>query len=116
MCRADYALLSYFDKVRVARADHLLCVCKAVHVNCDPAAVQEHEVCVSDQPEVVCPVSLDEELFRMPPKTEHFAMTRSELVLVHRRRLTRAVFTFVWLVLERDARLTFLVYVPERDP
>src|SRR6478609_2675425 len=32
-------------------------------------------------------VSLDEELFRMPSKTEHLAMTRSELFLVHRRRL-----------------------------
>src|SRR6476660_7976730 len=32
-------------------------------------------------------VSLDEELFRMPPKTEHLAMTRSELFLVHRGRL-----------------------------
>ena len=32
-------------------------------------------------------VSLDEELFRMPTKTEHLAMTRSELFLVHRRRL-----------------------------
>ena len=34
-------------------------------------------------------VSLDEELFRMPPKTEHLAVTRSELFLVHRRRLIR---------------------------
>src|SRR6476620_4010106 len=32
-------------------------------------------------------VSLDEELFRMPSKTEHLAMTRSELFLVHCRRL-----------------------------
>src|SRR5262249_54578204 len=36
------------------------------------------------------PVSLDEKLFRMPPKTEHFAVTRLELFLVHGRRLTCA--------------------------
>src|SRR5580765_449096 len=39
---------------------------------------------------MVRPVSLDEELFRMPPKTENLAMTRSELFLVHRCRLARA--------------------------
>ena len=33
---------------------------------------------------------LDEELFRMPAKTEHFAVTRLELFLVHGRRLIRA--------------------------
>ncbi len=88
MCRANNALINY-NKVRVARADHALRVCKPVHVNRDPAAVQEDEVGIPDQPEMVRPVSLDEELFRMPPKTEHFAMTRSELFLVYRRRLIR---------------------------
>ena len=88
LCRAKNALINY-NKVRVARADHALRVCKPVHVNRDPAAVQEDEVGIADQPEMVRPVSLDEELFRMPPKTEHFAMTRSELFLVYRRRLIR---------------------------
>ena len=32
-------------------------------------------------------ISLDEELFRMAAKAEHFAMTCSELFLVHRGRL-----------------------------
>ena len=88
MCRANNALINY-NKVRVARADHTLRVYKPVHVNRDPAAVQEDEVGIADQPEMVRPVSLDEELFRMPPETEHFAMTRSELFLVYRRRLIR---------------------------
>ena len=88
MCRANDALINY-NKVRVARADHALRVCKPVHVNRDPAAIHEDEVRVPDQSEMVRPVSLDEELFRMPPKTEHLAMTRSELFLVHRRRLIR---------------------------
>ena len=88
MCRADGALINY-NKVRVARADNALCVCKPVHVNRDPAAVYEHEVAVPDQSEMARPVSLDEELLRMPPETEHFAMTRSELVLVYRRCLIR---------------------------
>src|SRR5262249_54732224 len=42
-----------------------------------------------DQAEMTGPESLDEELFRMPTKTEHFGVTRPELLLVH-RRLTRA--------------------------
>src|SRR4030095_15484009 len=50
-------------------------------------AVHEYEVRVPDQSEMARTVSLDEEFFRMPPKTEHFGMTRSELFLVHRRRL-----------------------------
>src|SRR5213080_3919032 len=62
LCRAKDALLN-FNKVRIACAD---------------------------QPEMVRPESLDEELLRMPPKTEHFAMTRLELLFVHRRRLIRA--------------------------
>jgi len=41
------ALIDY-DKVRVALADHPLCVRKTVHVNRDPAAVQEHKVAVTD--------------------------------------------------------------------
>jgi hypothetical protein len=89
LCDAQMIALINYNKVRVARANHALGVCKPVNVNRDPAAVHEDEVAVSDQPEMVRPVSLDEELFRMPPKTEHFAMTRSELILVHRRRLIR---------------------------
>src|SRR5262249_46830219 len=63
--------------------------------------VQEHEIRVPDQPKVVRPVSLDEELLRMPPKTEHFAVTRPELFLVHRRRLICA----------RHVRLTRALHV-----
>jgi len=84
---ADDALFDN-NKVRITRADHPLRIDKAVHVNRDPAAVHEYEVRVPDQSEMVRTISLDEELFRMPPKTEHFGMTRSELFLVHRRRLT----------------------------
>ena len=88
LCRAQAALFN-FNKVRIARADHPLRIHEAVHVNRDPAAVHEREVRVADQPEMVLPESLDEELFRMPPKTEHFAMTRPELLHVH-LRLIRA--------------------------
>src|SRR5213080_4408872 len=84
-CCATTALINNFDKVRLARADHALGVRKAVHVNCDPASVHEYKVRISDQPEMARAVSLNEELFRMPPKTEHLGMTRSELFLVHRR-------------------------------
>ena len=38
VCRANDALINY-NKLRVARADHTLRVCKPVHVNRDPAAV-----------------------------------------------------------------------------
>src|SRR6266571_1682046 len=89
LCRAKDALLN-FNKVRIACADHPLRIYEAVHVNRDPAAVHEHEVRVPDQPEMVRPESLDEELLRMPSKTEHFGVTRPELLLVHGRRLTRA--------------------------
>src|SRR5258707_2779895 len=88
-CCATSALFNNFNKVRLARADHALGVRKAVHVNCDPAPVHEYEVRISDQPEMARPISLNEELFRVPSKTEHFAVTRSELVLVHSRRLVR---------------------------
>src|SRR5713101_6024312 len=87
LCRAKDALINNFNKVRFARADHALGVRKAVHVNCDPASVHEYKVRISDQPEMARSVSLDEELFRMPPKTDHLGMTRYELFLVHRRRL-----------------------------
>src|SRR5438132_5106786 len=87
--RTEAALLD-FNKFRIAGADYPLRIYEAVHVNCHPAAVHEHEVRVPDQPEMARPESLDEELFRMPPKTEHFAVTRPELLLVHRRRLTCA--------------------------
>src|SRR4029077_6887961 len=89
LCHAANSLIDY-NKVRIACADHPFRVDKAIHVNCDPAAVHEREVRVPDQPEMARPESLDEELFRMPAKTEHFAVTRSELLLVHCRRLTRA--------------------------
>jgi hypothetical protein len=121
LCSAEDALVN-FDKVRIARADHPLRVYEAVHVNRDPAAIHEREVRVPDQPEMVLPKSLDEELFRMPPKTEHFAMTRLELLHVHLRRLihvrliraphvrlmrarTRTRFTLVHI---RSATLNFL--------
>src|SRR6266550_182869 len=88
-CCATNALINNFNKVRLTRADHPLGVRKAVHVNCDPASVDEHEVRIPDQSEMVRPISLNEELFRVPAKTEHFGVTRSELVLVHSRRLVR---------------------------
>src|SRR5437016_10155529 len=100
--RTEAALLD-FNKFRIAGADYPLRIYKAVHVNCHPAAVHEHEVRVPDQPEMARPESLDEELFRMPPKTEHFAVTRPELLLVHRRRLTCA--RHVRLTCAADVRL-----------
>src|SRR6266576_4109870 len=90
-CCATNALINNFNKVRLTRADHALGVRKAVHVNCDPASVHEHEVRIPDQSEMARPISLNEEFFRVPAKTEHFAVTRHELVLVHSRRgLVRA--------------------------
>src|SRR5437867_11547445 len=86
LCHAANSLFDY-NKLRIACADHPLRIYEAVHVNRDPAAVHEHEVRVPDQPEMARPESLDEELFRMPPKTEHFAVTRSELLHVHLRGL-----------------------------
>ena len=88
LSRAEDALIN-FNKFRIARADYLLRKYEAVHVNRDPTAIHEHEVRVPDQPEMVRPESLDEEFFRMSPKTEHFAVTRPELFLIHRRRLIR---------------------------
>ncbi len=85
----DDALL-HFNKLRLAGTDHPLCIDKTVHVNGHPAAVHEREVRVPDQPDMVCPVALHEKLFRMPPETEHLAVTRHEFILVHRRRLIRA--------------------------
>ena len=86
LSRAEDALI-HFNKVRIARADYLLRKYEAVHVNRDPTAIHEHEVRVPDQPEMVRPESLDEELLRMPPKAEHFAMTRLELLHVYPRGL-----------------------------
>src|SRR6266480_5326298 len=86
LCRAEDALVN-FNKVRIACADHPLRKHEAVHVNRDPAAIHEDEVRVADQPEMVRPESLNEKLFRMPPKTEHFAVTRLELLHVYLRRL-----------------------------
>jgi hypothetical protein len=74
-----------YDKVRIARANHAFRVDKAVHVNRNPAGIHEDEVGVPDQPEMVLPKSLDEELLRMPSKTEHFCVARPELLLVHGR-------------------------------
>ena len=80
------ALINNFNKVRLAGANYLLRVGKAVHVNRDPAAVHKHEVRISDQPKVVRSVPLDKELFRMSPKAEHLTVARSEFFLVNRRR------------------------------
>src|SRR6202030_3359028 len=84
------ALLSYADdvllhfyKLGLAGADHPLCIDKTVHVNGDPATVHEREVRVSDQPDMVCPVALDEKLFRMPPETGNLLVTRHYFILVH---------------------------------
>src|SRR5438093_12282471 len=66
-CRAEAALINY-NKVRIARADDAFRIYEAIHVNRDPTAVHEHEVRISDQPEMLHPESLDKELFRMPPK------------------------------------------------
>ncbi len=82
--RTANALIN-FIKVRITRADHPFRINETVYVNRDPAAVHEHEVLVADEPEIAFSVSLDEELFRMPPETEHLAMTRPELCLVYGR-------------------------------
>src|SRR6266478_4075590 len=82
--------LLHFNEVRFARADHPLRIDKTVHVNGDSAAVHEREVRVPDQPDMSCSVALNEKLFRMPPETEHLAVTRHEFILVYRRRLIRA--------------------------
>src|SRR4029077_3344713 len=108
-CGAEDALFNY-NKIRIARADHAFRVDKAVHVNRDPAAIHEHEVRVPDQPEMVRPKSLDEELLRMPPKTEHFAVTRPELFLVHRRRLARRLI-YIRLARARTCPRFIPVYV-----
>ena len=86
LCRAEVALFN-FNKLRIARANHPLRIYKAVNVNRDPAAIHEREVRVADQPEMVRPESLDEEFLRMPSKTEHFAVTRLELLHVYLRGL-----------------------------
>src|SRR5438105_15220045 len=90
LCRAEDALINNFNKVRIARADHPLRKYEAFHVNRDPTAVHEHEVRVLDQPDMVRPESLDEEVLRMPPKTKHFAVARLELLQVHLLHLIRA--------------------------
>src|SRR4029453_11474664 len=113
-CCAEAALLN-FNKLGIAGADHPFRIYKAVHVNCDPAVVHEHEVRVADQPEVVRPETLDEELFRMPPKTEHFAMTRLELLHVHLRGLIHVRLArrsvYVLLVRARTCPSLIPVYV-----
>jgi len=86
LCSAEAALLD-FNKLRIAGADHPLRIDEAVYVNCDPAAVHERKVRVPDQPDMVRPESLDKELLRVPPKTEHFAVTRFELLHVNPGRL-----------------------------
>src|ERR1051326_7859675 len=88
-CEAANSLI-HCDKVRIAGADHPLRIDKAIHINRDPAAVQKYEVLVPNQPDMVRTISLDKELFRVSSKAEHFAMTRLELLLVHRRRLSCA--------------------------
>src|SRR5437764_15169550 len=107
-CVAQKHALLNFNKLRIARADYALRIYEAVHVNCDPAAVHECEVCVPDQSDMVSPESLNEELLRMPPKTEHFAMTRLELLHAY-PRLIRA--TQVRLARARTCPGFILVYV-----
>ena len=68
MCRAKDALVNNFNKVRIAGADHPLRVRKAIHINRNPAAVQKDEVRISDQPEMVRPVALDEDSFGCRPR------------------------------------------------
>ena len=86
-CVAQKHALLNFNKLRIACADHPLRVYKAVHVNRDPATVHEREVRIPDQPDMIRAESLNEELLRMPPKTEHFAVARLELLHVHPRGL-----------------------------
>src|ERR1044072_37060 len=86
-CVAHKDALINYKIIRIALADHPLRVYKAVHINRNPAGVYEHKVSIPDQPEMVRPKSLDEELLRMPTKTEHFAMARLELLHVHLRGL-----------------------------
>src|SRR5215208_6511868 len=86
LCRAKDALFNY-NIIRIALADHPLRIYKAVHVDRDPAVIHEHKVGIPDQPKMVRPKSLDEELLRMPPKTKYFAVARFELLHVHLRGL-----------------------------
>src|SRR6266576_1438019 len=86
-CVAQKDALFNYNIVRITLADHPLRVYKAVHVNRDPAVVYERKVSIPDQPEMVRPKSLDEELLRVPTKTEHVAVTRLELLHVHPRGL-----------------------------
>ena len=86
-CVAQKDELFNYNIVRITLADHPLRVYKAVHVNRDPAVVYERKVSIPDQPEMVRPKSLDEELLRMPTKTEHVAVTRLELLHLHPRGL-----------------------------
>src|SRR6202011_4029122 len=82
LCRADDALVD-LNKIRIARADHPFRIGKAIHIDRDPAAVHEYEVRIPDQVEMVAPESLAEELFRMPSKAEHLAVTRPKLLHVY---------------------------------
>src|SRR5581483_2158996 len=79
------------DKLRITRANHPFRIDITVHINRDPAAVHEREIRVPDQPDMVRPESLDKKLLRVPSKTEHFAVTRPELLLVDGRRLICAL-------------------------
>ena len=107
-CVAQKDALINYNIIRIALADHPLRVYKAVHINRNPAVVYEHKVSIPDQPEMVRPKSLDEELLRMPTKTEHFAVAVLELLHVHLRglihiRLIRA--SHVGLVRAPNVRL-----------
>ena len=82
------------NKLRLTLANDALRVCEAIHVNRDPATIHEHEVGVTDQPEMSLAKFLDEKRFRMSPETEHFGVTRPELLLVHGRRMARARMLF----------------------
>jgi hypothetical protein len=78
-----------FNEVGITRADHSLRVGETVHVNSDPTTVQEYEVRITDHTEMIRTISLHEELFRVPTKTEHLTVTGSELVLVYGGRMVR---------------------------
>src|ERR1043166_8266347 len=80
--RADDALVN-LNILRIARADYPLRIGKAVHIDRDPAVIHEYEVRIPNQMEMVRPESLDEELFRMSSKAEHFTVTRPKLLYVY---------------------------------
>ena len=82
MYRAKDALINH-NKVRITRANHPFRVDKAIHVNRDPAGVHEDEAGVPDQPEMIRPKSLDEELL---PERRYFNVGNCPSALTAHRR------------------------------